>query len=798
MIFKIVRKSMNKKKGLVISIFILMILSTMLLSMTSLIYNTLADNYDQMLGDNQVEDYRMYSMYTMRDKYPDEMIEEIEDKYDLTIEKKLTTSYEEETDSNKEIYEINKYDSDAKLNQISLVDGEYPENEYEIILQPGYFTASGKKIGDSITVGDQDYKIVGEAYFTEYVMPISMTNQIVYPDFEKFAPVYLNGETFDKVLEKDQSNVVMYFSVKFNNETTKQERDDIISEIKKDYKTAIPLLDENGAPQINEEGKLKEEQIELFPISLSYELNSPISGVTTEVSASKNMFLTLSIFLMIMSGFLAVILINNVFKTQRREMGILKAEGVSIAKLSLGFIAYMAVIIVVAAGIGMFVSQYSAQILTDLYADYFQIYEYPVSTETWMVVLKNISIAVGSILILVYFVSIYKNLNQKTLLLIKNIDSERPPRVSLTRHLTFLGFKAKNQINILMRNFSKTILLAFGVFASSLLILMGVIMYTSLDKVINNTGSVNTYDYTVHAADGKSLEQTKNSILEEYVLLTDVDSDVELTENDNVQFEAFDVKNNEFVNLKNASGQKIDSTDGLIVSDSFLKKYELAIGDSIAFENPYDSDMDIEVKIVDEVKDYMMPAMYIDLDYAQELLDISDNYATSEMVAGSPDALLEKYEGSYSQEKIDIVGQMKDMMAIMNTVIVLIGTLAAVVGFIALSTISNVIIDSNRKTISIMKVMGYTENEVKATTIGFFKWIVVVVYFACIPLVEKVLKLLVAQATSEMDFDIDINIDLKFALFGFVIIFLTYVVSERVAYRRIKKVKISESLKADE
>ncbi len=97
-----------------------------------------------------------------------------------------------------------------------------------------------------------------------------------------------------------------------------------------------------------------------------------------------------------------------------------------------------------------------------------------------------------------------------------------------------------------------------------------------------------------------------------------------------------------------------------------------------------------------------------------------------------------------------------------------------------------------------MKVLGYTNREIRTMTTSVYKWILIVVYFVSIPIFRQIIQTIIDIAFKDLDFSIKIHIGIQASLFGFVIILLVYLVAMFLSNRQIKKIKLSESLKADE
>ncbi len=815
MINKIVRKSMKKKRGLIIAISILIMISSLFIGLTHFVYDKMADNYAEIQSEANVEDFRLYTLPVSEEKakeiYTDEFINDIESDFDLNLEEQKLASYQSE-DPEMRSYGITRLNESDEIDQVILENGELPKEDNEILVQPQAAAMAGLSIGDTLDIDGNEYVISGTGYLVTELMPSDFAHNILYPDFEKYMPVMMSAKAFDKLnVDSDNLTYSTVYKGQFDDELSTKKRLNKYEKILDDTKMEVPVLDDSGQPQINDKGKLVTKDVNTFLLALDRTMNPNITSVENEIKGSSTTFIFLAGILSVLTIFLATILINSVFKAQRREMGIMKAEGVSIFKLGLGFALYVLILIIISSLIGVFLSTFAADAMRSMYEGIFMLKDYEVSTNVIMLVVSDITKTAVIMLVLIYFVSIRRNLKTPTLHLIKNISSEKAPKHNVGKFFKKLGFVRKYQLNLVLRNLSKTFLLGFAVYVSSFLILLGVLMYTSVHNMMDNMYGENfKFSYVVQYSENniKNEDEVENGYISTSARLLNVPEDTELEEpldeNDKVTFEAYDFDDSTTVFLNNVDGDPItNAEDGAIASSGFLKQYNLSVGDEIVVENPFDTDEKVKVKIVDETNDFYLPYVYMPLDLFQETFGIRDDmingYQSTEALTNKTrKEILNDDEGAFIYEAADMEEMMGDSLQMLNVAIVIIGVLASIIAFVALYSISSVIIESNSKTISVMKVLGYSSKEVKTMTIGIYKWLVIGIYLISIPLLEWMIQSAVNVAMADMDFTIPINLNYLYSLLGLSVILVVYLISSKLTYRKIEKIKLAESLKADE
>lgn len=817
MINKIVRKSMNKKKGLLLAIVVLLVISSLFVGISHFVYDTMDKNYTQMKIDSNVEDFRMYPLPVteadFKQMYDQEYITDLEQEFKVDLELEQMANYKSDAKEQRN-YTLIKYNPDDNIDKVILEDGELPTAKNEIFIQPQAATQIGVSIGDTLEIGNVNYTISGTGYLIEYVMPADFANNVVYPDFDKFMPVLLSEQGYEQ-LDQDSDNLTFsqVYKGKFDNEVKDiKDRLEINEKMTKFQPLDVPVLDDNGMPQMTATGEMVTEEQNRFLFTLDRDINPTISSVSNEIQGSQTTFTFLAGLLSIITIFLATILVNSVFKSQRREIGIMKAEGVSIPKLGFGFALYMTVVIVVSGIIGSVLSTFGANAFRGLYAETFMLKDYLITNDTIKLVASDLA-KIGIVMIIaIYFISIRKNLNTPTLQLIKNINSEKAPKHNVGKLFKRLSFVRKYQLNLALRNLSKTVLLGFAVLISSFLILLGILMYDSVHNMMGNMFGENfTYSYAVmYSQDNiKNEDEVENGFINKSIDLVSVPREDELEEpltgEETVTIEAYDFDNNPTVNLNDLDGNPITNDDqGLIATSGFMKNYNLQVGDEITVKNPYDGDgAEVTLEIVNETNDFFLPYVYMPIDTFHSTFDIRDNlingyYATEPLTAKVQKQVSKDDAGAFIRESADMEDMMGDSLRMLNVAIVIIGVLASIIAFVALYSISSVIIESNSKTISVMKVLGYSTKEIRRMTIGIYKWLVILIYVLSIPLLQTSIQTIVNLAMADMDFTIPIRLNVPLSLLGLIIIYGVYMIASTLTYRKIQKIKLAESLKADE
>ncbi len=449
MINKIVRKSMSKKKGLLAAIVVLLVISSMFVGISHFVYDTMSNNYEQLKIDSNVEDFRVLTLPLEGEQYEkvysDDIIEGMERKFSISLELEEKATFNTDEGRN---YDITKYAADSQIDKIILEDGQYPTGEDEILMQPQAAAAIGLTVGDTLTIGSIDYELSGTGYLVEYLMPSDFSNNMIYPDFEKFVPLVMSPSAFEN-LDRDSDNLSFsnVYKGKFFDYNDNIKRRSAKYEKMEDYKpVVIPVLDDEGKPQITKTGQVVTEEVSRFLYVIDREYMPTITGIENEIQSTQTTFIFLAELLSVITICLATVLVNSVFKAQRREIGIMKAEGVSIPRLGFGFALYIAIVIIIGGTIGAYLSTFASEAFRSVYAETFMLKDYMITSGTIRIVATSLAEIGFVMLVAIYFISIRRNLNTPTLHLVKNINSEKAPKYNVGKLFKRLSFVRKYQL----------------------------------------------------------------------------------------------------------------------------------------------------------------------------------------------------------------------------------------------------------------------------------------------------------------------------------------------------------------
>lgn len=803
MIFKIVGRSLKKNFKLLLGVCVLLIISATMITIAQTNRDAYVTQNNKFFKESNIEDFRLWGnniIDSITDYYSEDEIEKLEKKYDVKLERTDISKY----DNDERQFDILNYNKDNNMNEIQLEKGRMPKNKGEVVINERHIKSTNLKIGDSFKLGKEKYEIVGYGYFPTYINPASAMS--MKPDPKKTGQVLMNSESFKTL----NNNSQLIFTGQFKEKLSKNEKYEVLKKIKEDETRKVKF---DSSMYFS-----SKEKEELFINSTLAEDNMNIYGFKNGVESDGVFLGILGNVIAIISIFLTVLFYNSILKSQRREMGILKAEGVHHRRIAKNFTIWTLLYVIPSMLIGIGVGLKILPLFGNLYMEQFN---FPVDNTYIKYIgssLQTLGILLFVLVVLINIFSLRKNLKQNVLLLIKNVDKEKIPKFNFTKRLKFINFKTRYRLSLLFRNFSKTFFLAVVVMISSFLILLSSLALSGLDQMFARFDKTINFDYQaiypqpyVEQDGDTSKDRFLSTNLEiKGFNLKDKNNEKEADkklkadtkkEENMLNINAFDVRSKRFKNL-DRDEKVIGVTkyrDGLVLSPVTAKRYNIEVGDKIITEfDNQGKKKKVELRVNAIHGEYLTGGNYTDINFFRDKLGIGKVYSGEFGDGDDYKKIYEKNSDAFIVKVSGLIDDAKDMTQQIYLTLTIIAIISGIITFVIINSISNVIVESNKKAISMMKVLGYKNSEVKQMTISSYKWIVILVYFATLPLINFLIKTIMGMALKSSDIDIPLPFSAKYVLIGFAIIYGVYMLAISLSYRGIKKIKVSESLKADE
>lgn len=777
---KIILRNFKKNKFVSISAMFLFTISIILVSSALFFFPKATNSVQELKNNANIHDGTLQATSNSYENINDDLIIKIEDKYNIYIEEHFEYDYIE----NEKKFRFKEYNSNSKLDIPQLYEGEYPVNTNEVMISKTSADDMNFNVNDIVSIGENNFKIVGIGYFAEYIHEVDL-DAVITPNAEKFQVFYTLKKTIDKLNIDDKNCLYKYQIKKSNNDI---DIDKILNDISNEYAydNNIMTVTDNGT-------SIKMNNQKIFTQTISYDQDVAASTADEEIISGRNAMFSLSAFIIIISILMMIILIKSILKKNRREMGILIAEGVHKSELKKAYSLKVFKLLFLFMICGIVIGYYINLNLINVYKIMFNIpYEFTYYTDTVIAVIICIIIVIMCTLIIYYF-AIRETLNHSALELIKNINVYKDKKIKKSRINKKIKFSARYKIYLMISNVRFVLLFVFAIIVSSTMLIFSSFMFSYITQ-LGNYDIEEQYGYK------------KQIIIEDLIPNIGENQGLSLylsvkENNDYIEMNTFELSDDNLFNISTESSNEIDRDlykDGVIISKLVANEYNYKVGDSVALVNPFEEDSHVTFKINGISNSLLGMKFVTSHTYASTILDNNLNYNSFYVNDSDAETILKEYKGAMVVEIEKFSESINNAMSIMWLILRTLCIISILIAFIVISVISYLVINSNSKTISIMKAIGYTNKEIKHITLSMFKWILIFMFFICYPIVKQLLNAVINKSLSEIGLFMKFELDIRYSFISLFVLLLIYLISSNISYIFLNKITLRESLHCDD
>ncbi len=694
------------------------------------------------------------------------------------------------------IMKVIPYDENKKMNKVYLREGHLPEKKSEITMLEKFAKANDLEIGDTFKINETDYKIVGYTYAPDYIYPL----------------ITLSTPIFD---EKKNNIIFMY---------------------KEDYKDVVGIMDNTYALRFRDNPPRKfeitmeeEEEKEIFieedPMGALFQKESStiVMGVNTvsriaRTGALQLEFATNRLFadyfmylLLTISVIIIMIVTKKRIEDERLQIGVLKSLGYSKYSIALSYLVYPILGSIIGGFLGFSIGSALNGVMAQMFLSYYNV---PLNGFSIDILYLKDSIVIPLCILscLSYLIALVM-LRKKPLQLLKEGSNLKVNFLSkIVNFLTKpLPFKNRFKYSLASRSIGKLLIVTVTSFATGMLIVLTLIGMNLFNGMIESSFEGMKFDYMGYMNNYyvEKIDEEDDVILNLSFPLKEVQDkegnkkDIkELDEEDTIGVIGLDkdAKMIELLNDKEESILDLLDENSIIVSKNMKEYLSLEIGDKIVFQNEEDT---FTYTIVGFSNELMSFSSYVNrevlshqLGYEEAVYNViySKNPKYKSLSKLSEEELQKiAYVMSFTDLKDNIMKQMDRF----NTSIYVVIAFAAVMAFVIISVIASIIVEENKKTISLMKVMGYKSKEISSIVLNIYTPFVIFAYLLSIPAMISLLKWIVSQLVGDMQITIPISISFTHAMIGLIALLVAYYIAIFIAKRVLNKIPLAVALKRE-
>ena len=730
-------------KYLVIFLFLagtIALVSGFLVASDSMIYS-----YNESFDKYQIED----GNFELSEKADQSLIDTLE-KEDVTIYENFYV--EEETEDVDSTLRIFKNRSD-EIDDVCIMDGEIPTKKGEIAIDRMYADNNNLKVGDTITVGKKKLDIVGLVALSDYSALFSNNSDLMF-DSIKFGVAVVTPEQFDAFGDT-------HFHASYAWKYEHAPKDD--TEAKKMSDDFLKVLTANAIPT------------NYIPEYLNQAIH-----FTGDDMVGDNSMITVFLYIVIaVIAFIIAITTTSTIWKEANVIGTLRASGYKKSELILHYMELPVIVMLIAAIVGNILGY--TVLKGYMAAMYYGSYSLPTYVTRWNAdAFVKTTVVPLVIMILINLVILTKRMQLSPLRFIRR-DFTKNKKKSAVRLNKNIPFIQRFRMRIIFQNVPNYLMIFIGVFMANFLLLFGLMLSPLLDHFSDTIVDhmICSYQYVLKTpveteVDGAekycagSLKTLGGSIRSEDVTIYGIEDDSAYIH----------------LNIKD---------DEIYISSAYADKYHLEKGDEITLKEEYaDKEHTFEVTGI-----YEYPATIAIFMNQKEFCDIFDKddgyfngYFSNKKLTDIDEKMIATTIG-----KDDLTKTSRQLKVSMGNAMNLILIFGAVMFIMIIYLLSKIIIEKNALSISMAKILGYSNKEINRLYITSTSIVTVFSMLITLPIcnvmMDKICEYIFMSYPGYFAYYVPGRI------FGeiFVIGVVSYLVVVWLQMKKIRRIPMSEALK---
>jgi len=784
-LFRNLLRDIKKSKGQFISILIIVILGVTFYTAINSAFKNLSTS-----SDKYYEEYRLADIWVDIYSAP------------IGIKEKIESIPNVKTATGRIIKDasINISEGNATLRFITLPDikrdivndvviksGRYfsEDDSSQCLLDEDFFKANNLNLGEyiyPIINGNKvKLKIVGCVKSPEFVYTLKDASEII-ADNKRFGIVYVKQSFGEAIFGLNGSINNISIQI-FNGSDVKNVKDDVKKALKNyGVKSVIDRDEETSSKMISEKIKQLKSMGGTFPVIF---------------------FMVASIIIYIMMG--------RMVENQRTQIGVLKAVGFTNMQVLAYYMSYSAMIALIGSFIGSILGTYMGVAMTKLYNQYFNLPLAEVKIYGEYVIPAFILTLIFCLFAgyhsckIIFKIMPSEAMRQKSpqsgkKIIIDEIDV-------IWKNISHLG---KIILRNLFRYKKRALLTSLGVIFSSAILLVALSMGDSMDFMIKQQyGNIQNYDIKVKLSKLISIEELNNikNITHVKEMEPILETGVEISngwKSKTVGFTAL-VKEPEMYKVEDKSGNAMSiPSNGVLISEKLANTLGVKVNDSVNIKFYFPGKEKKEMVVRGIVVQYLGLSTYTSMDNLNSILGEG-------MIASSAvlkldninfeneikDKLKDMPNVTSVESKSDSLNALLSAMGAMQASIGVYIMLAAILLSAVLYNIATINIFERQRELATLKVLGFSNNEVKKLIFNENYIIVILGMIVGLPFGKWLGASLMASSSTDA-YTIPYVVEFKTYIIAIILTLLFTAITNLTLMKKIKALDMIEVLKNKE
>ncbi len=773
-----------------ITIFLMVLIGVMVYVGIEAYMDGMTSAADNFYKNNNIQDLNVMGNLSDKDLDKIKSLDNVKD-----AEKKLVVNAIDKDDKDK-TYLLSFIDSN-NISKFHIMDGEkFDVNKKGAWIDNFYAEKNNLKVGDTIKIKYDTFsleeKILGLINVPDHIYDVKDESELV-PNRENFGFVYLS-------VNEIPENYIKDLVMKEMKITDEKIFDKYVTNF--NYKEYIPynyiMVDVNKKKNVTsvkediEDKVSNAKAIVKIEDTLSYQR---YQGEIDEGASYVGIFSGLFLFIAMLS---VITTMTRVVKKQKLQIGTMKALGIKNSKIVMHYVGYGFSVSLAAAIVGIILGKYFiGTFFLNMEMDYFEV-------PNGIPVVKPLSYLVALLVVMVVsfitYLTCRKELFKKPAEALRNeVPNVKVSSLNLSTKGMFkkLNFSSKWNLRDILRNKFRTLTAVVGIVGCCMLIVCAFGMLNSMNHFIKlQFDDLYNFNYKL------SLKETIKD--DELKVLTDKYGDntsetltIETKIGKEREANTIFVTNaGNLVRFQNENGEfiKVNKNNGVYVTRKLAKENNLKVGDTIKW-HIYGVNKYYESKIVGLTKDPQVQNLTMTKEYL-ESLDI--DYKPDSLYTNTDLKDVKDIKNvSLVQDINELKNGLESMLSMMKSMIILIIVFAVGLGAIIIYNMGILSYSEKQYQFATLKVLGFSDKKIKKIFVEQNSWITILSIIIGLPtgyyMTSWIFKSVIAD-----NYDFSAYINLSTYLIAIIGTYLVSFIVSKMLSKKINKIDMVSSLKANE
>lgn len=662
------------------------------------------------------------------------------------------------------------------VNKVCLMKGTMPKKSDEIAIDRMYADNNHISVGDTLTSSGKKWKVTGLVALSDYSCLFQNNNDSMF-DAVKFGVSIVTPKGFETL---NQDKLQYSYSWQYDKAPKNEQQE---------KKRADKFMETLG----------KEVSLEAFVPRYQ---NQAINFTGDDMGSDKAMMIVLLYIVIVIMAFVFGITISNTIRKEAGVIGTLRASGYTKTELIRHYMALPIIITLIGAIIGNILGY---TVMKNVCASmYYGSYSLPTYVTIWNADAFRMTTLVPILIMLVINYGVLRHKLRLSPLKFLRRDLSGKKQTKALPLSPKLGIFHRFRLRVIFQNLSNYAVLFVGIVFANLLLFFGLLLPSTLNhyqqEIKSNMLSKYQYmlDVPVRAVSGDDSENVLE-LLQYYMGTKTLNDDAEAFsayslntlpskyKTDEVLLYGIE-KNSKYIDVD------FDDSDEVYISGAYAEKFQLEPGDKITLKEKYEKKKySFKVKGIYDYSGAL--CVFMPQKQLNDTFDLGNHYFSGYFSNSKITDINKKYIGSV----VDLEALTKvsrQLTVSMGSMMNLVNGFAIGIFIVLIYLLSKIIIEKNTQSISMAKILGYTNGEIGKLYIWSTTIVVVICLLLSLPIEKAIMgvvfrEMMLSSVSSWIALWIDPKIYLKMFLIGIG----TYAIVSLLEYRRIRRIPMEEALK---